>query len=102
MFERIFLLGYSSTCFLPTGPYVGPLLFTGNLLRCFIVLRQAHDPTYYFGPLPLQISCSPTFLIFFIIYHKIYKIIYMYTYYIYIYIYITRTKLRYSTLGAVP
>ena len=54
MSERIFLLGHSSTCFLPMGPYVGPLLFTGNLLGHFIVLGRAHGPTYYFWPLPLQ------------------------------------------------
>ena len=32
MSERIFILGHPSTCFLPTGPYAGPLLCTGNLL----------------------------------------------------------------------
>ena len=52
--ERIFLLGCSSTCFLPTRPYARPLLFTSSLLKRFIVLGQAHGPTYYFGPLPLQ------------------------------------------------
>ena len=52
IFERIFLLRHSSTCFLPMGPYAGPLLFTSNLLECFIVLRQAYGSTYYFGPLP--------------------------------------------------
>ena len=54
MSERIFLLGHTSTYFLPTGPYAGPLLFTGNLLERFIVLRQAYCPTYYFGSLPPQ------------------------------------------------
>ena len=58
MFERIFLLGHSSMCFLPTRPYAGPLLFTGNLLVRFIVLGQTHDPTYYFGPLPPQTSIA--------------------------------------------
>ena len=52
MSERIFLLGHSSTYFLLTGPYARPLLFTGNLLGRFIVLEQAHGPTYYYGPLP--------------------------------------------------
>ena len=46
MSERIFILGHPFTCFLPTGPYAGPLLCTSNLLRQFIVLRQAHGPTY--------------------------------------------------------
>ena len=54
MSERIFLLGHSSTCFLLSRPYTGPLLFTGYLLGRFIVLRQAHGATYYFGLLPLQ------------------------------------------------
>ena len=54
MSERIFILGHPSMCFLPTGPYAGRLLCTGNLLRQFIVLGQAHGPTYYFGPLPPQ------------------------------------------------
>ena len=54
MSERIFILGHSSMCFLLTGPYAGPLLFTGNLLGCFIVLGRAHGPTYYFGLLPPQ------------------------------------------------
>ena len=36
--ERIFLLGRSSTCFLPTRPYARPLLFTSSLLGRFIVL----------------------------------------------------------------
>ena len=44
MSKRIFLLGHSSICFLPSGPYAGPLLFTGNLLGRFIVLGQAHAP----------------------------------------------------------
>ena len=39
MSERIFLLGHSSMCFLPTGPWAGPLLFTGNLLGRLIVLE---------------------------------------------------------------
>ena len=43
-----------SMCFLPMGPYAGPLLCTGNLLGQFIVLEQTHGPTYYFGPLPPQ------------------------------------------------
>ena len=50
MSEKIFLLRHSSTSFLPTGPYVRLLLFTGNLLRHFIVLKQAHGPIYYFKP----------------------------------------------------
>ena len=54
MSETIFLLGHTSTYFLPTRPYAGPLLFTGNLLRRFIVLRQVYYPTYYFGSLPPQ------------------------------------------------
>ena len=54
MSKRIFLLGHSSICFLPTRPYAGPLLFSGNLLRHFIVLGWAHGPTYYFGLLPPQ------------------------------------------------
>ena len=58
MFERIFLFGHSSMCFLPTRPYVGPLLFTGNLLIRFIVLGQIHGLTYYFGPLPPQTSIA--------------------------------------------
>ena len=41
MSERIFILGHPSICFLPMGPYAGPLLCTGNLLRQFIVLGQA-------------------------------------------------------------
>ena len=51
--ERIFLVGRSSLCFLPTGPYAGPLLFTGSLFGRFIILGQAYGPTYYFGSLPL-------------------------------------------------
>ena len=43
---------FLSTYFLLTGPYARPLLFTGNLLGRFIVLGQAHGPTYYYGPLP--------------------------------------------------
>ena len=39
MSERIFLLGHSSMCFLPTGPCAGPLLFTGNLLGRLNVLE---------------------------------------------------------------
>ena len=39
MSERVFILGHPSTCFLPTGPYAGPLLCTDNLLGWFIVLR---------------------------------------------------------------
>ena len=54
MSERIFILEHSSTCFLLTGPYAGPLLCTGNLLGRFIVLRQARGSIYYFGPLPPQ------------------------------------------------
>ena len=61
MSERIFILGHSSAFFLPTGSYAEPLLFTGNLLGCFIVLRQAHGSTYYFGPLPPQ-KIFPIFL----------------------------------------
>ena len=56
MSKRIFLLRHSSTCFLPMRPYVESLLFTGNLLRRFIVLGQAHGPTYYFRPLPPQME----------------------------------------------
>ena len=40
------------------GPYAGPLQFTGYLLGRFIVLEQAHGPTYYFGPLPHSFHVS--------------------------------------------
>ena len=46
MSERIFILGRSPMCFLPMGSYAGPLLFTSYFLGRFIVLRQAHGPTY--------------------------------------------------------
>ena len=46
MSERIFILGHPSMCFLPTGSYAGPLLYIGNLLGRFIILGQAHGPTY--------------------------------------------------------
>ena len=55
MSEMIFILGHSSTCFILTRPYAGPLPFTSNLFRRFIILGQTHGPTYYFGPLPPQI-----------------------------------------------
>ena len=74
--ERDFLLGHSSKCLLPTRPYAGPLLVTSNLLGHFSVLGQAHDPTYYFGPLPLHIYIYIYIFVLFIFYlsHFILKI----------------------------